>query len=165
MATESDVLCFVTHRNMRLRYRVQALKDPPLSYVSATIYSLLPTPVLSYWIWCNTTAAADEWWPRNLPYAIYYTVQVKCTFTVLALRFTVFYVYKSLFGYRNNNTIHLEFAPFSKNMIKFVSPDSYNSQILKLRARKRLWVLFYTMFFLYSSISFSIEYCRIKIEV
>jgi hypothetical protein len=71
--------------------------------------------------------------------------------------FSIMYIriLHSLFGYISNNTIYVEFAPFSKNMIKFVNPDSYNSQMLNT-SKKTVMGTFLHNVFLYSSISFSI---------
>jgi hypothetical protein len=46
MATESDLVCLVIHRNMRLRFRVKELKDSPLC--SSTVFlSLFVTDVVT----------------------------------------------------------------------------------------------------------------------
>ncbi len=60
----------------------------------------------------------------------------------------------SLFGYISNNTIYVEFAPFYKNMIKFVNPDPFPNFECEQENGYRYFSI--KCFFLY--ISFSILY-------
>ncbi len=80
MATESDVLCVVKHRNVMLHFRMQALKNPPLcsSIESSHLQNQEGDPPFYpfFLTWQNPSRGASTlllhllhscWWRRRTP--------------------------------------------------------------------------------------------------